>query len=143
MSNVTILQVPVFSPLCNLAFALRRAVFIDEQQVEDEEFDEYDRTATHFVAIVKGSVVGTLRLIETPEHVKIGRVAVAKSARGMGLGRQLMQHAMDHARAGGRTRFALNAQHDKTGFYEAFGFRPVSEPADDGSGILHVEMRTY
>ncbi len=143
MPNVTILSVPVFSPLCNLAFALRRAVFIDEQQVEDEEFDEYDRTATHFVAIVEGDVVGTLRLIETPEHMKIGRVAVAKPARGRGLGRQLMQHAMDAARAAGHTRFALSAQHDKTGFYENLGFRPVSAPAHDGSGILHVEMRTY
>ena len=143
MPNVTILSVPVFSPLCNLAFALRRAVFIDEQQVADDEFDAHDLTATHFVAIVEGAVVGTLRLIETSEHVKIGRVAVAKSARGLGLGRQLMQHAMDHARAANQSRFALNAQHDKTGFYETFGFRPLSEPADDGSGILHVEMRTY
>ena len=143
MSNVTILHVPVFSPLCNLAFALRRAVFIDEQRVADDEFDAHDLTATHFVAIIDGAVVGTLRLIATPEHMKIGRVAVAKSARGLGLGRQLMQHAMNHARAAGHTRFALGAQHDKTGFYEAFGFRAVREPADDGSGILHVEMRTY
>lgn len=143
MSNATILHVPVFSPLCNLAFALRRAVFIDEQQVADDEFDAHDLTATHFVAIIDGAIVGTLRLIATPEHMKIGRVAVAKSARGLGLGRQLMQHAMDHARSNGHTRFALGAQHDKTGFYETFGFHAVSEPADDGSGILHVEMRTY
>jgi predicted GNAT family N-acyltransferase len=143
MLTVTILVVPVFSPLCNLAFALRRAVFIDEQQVEDEEFDAHDLSATHFVVIVDGAVVGTLRLIETAEHMKIGRVAVAKSVRGLGIGRQLMQHAMDHARAAGHTRFALNAQHDKTGFYETFGFHPVSAPADDGSGIPHVEMRTY
>lgn len=143
MPNLTILTVPVFSPLCNLAFALRRAVFIDEQQVEDEEFDAHDLTATHFVVIADGDVVGTLRLIETPEHIKVGRVAVAKSARGLGIGRQLMQYAMDHARAAGHARFALNAQHDKTGFYKGFGFRPVSEPADDGSGILHVEMHTY
>jgi len=143
MPNLTILQVPVFSSLCNLAFALRRAVFIDEQQVEDEEFDDYDRTATHFVAIVAGEVVGTLRLIETPEHMKIGRVAVAKPSRGRGIGHQLVRHAMEAARAEGHTRFALSAQHDKTGFYERLGFRPVSAPADDGSGILHVEMRTY
>lgn len=143
MTDLTILRVPVFSPLCNLAFALRRAVFIDEQQVEDDEFDAHDLTATHFVAILDGAVVGTLRLIETADHISIGRVAVAKPARGFGLGRQLMQHAMDHARAAGHTRFALSAQHDKTGFYKTFGFHPVSPPADDGSGILHVEMRTY
>lgn len=143
MSQLVILLVPVFSPLCNLAFALRREVFIDEQQVADDEFDAYDLTATHFVAIAEGAVVGTLRLIATPEHTKIGRVAVAKPARGQGVGRRLMQHAMDTARAKGQTRFALNAQHDKAGFYQSLGFHPVSEPADDGSGILHLEMRTY
>jgi predicted GNAT family N-acyltransferase len=143
MSSVTILTVPVYSPLCNLAFALRRAVFLDEQQVQDEEFDELDRTATHFVAIVAGDVVGTLRLIETAEHTKIGRVAVAKSARGAGIGRQLMQFAMAFAREKGQSRFWLNAQADKAGFYQSVGFRVVSEPADDGSGILHVEMQTY
>ena len=143
MPTLTILAVPVFSPLCNLAFALRRAVFIDEQQVADDEFDAYDLTATHFVAIVEGEVIGTLRLIETPEHVKIGRVAIAKSARGHGHGRTLMLHAMDAARARGQSRFALNAQADKAGFYQTLGFHPVSQPADDGSGILHVQMRTY
>lgn len=139
----TILAVPVFSPLCNLAFALRREVFIDEQQVQDEEFDAHDLTATHFVAIAAGTVVGALRLIETPEHIRIGRVAVARRARGNGIGRALMQHAMAHARAAGHLRFALSAQHDKAGFYESLGFRVVGPPADDGSGILHVEMRTY
>ena len=46
-------------------------------------------------------------------------------------------------RAEGQTRFALNAQADKIGFYETLGFHPVTAPADDGSGILHVEMQTY
>jgi predicted GNAT family N-acyltransferase len=143
MSQLTIVTVPVFSPLCNLAFALRREVFLDEQQVQDDEFDAYDLIAQHFVAIADGAVVGTLRLIETTDHLKIGRVAVSRSVRGRGYGRQLMEHAMATARAAGHERFALSAQHDKAGFYESLGFRVVSEPADDGSGILHVEMRNY
>jgi len=143
MPQLAIFPVPVFSPLCNMAFALRRDVFIDEQQVADEEFDAQDLTATHFVAILDGAVVGTLRLIEKPDHIRIGRVAVARAARGQGFGRELMQRAMMFARAAGQSRFALSAQQDKAGFYETLGFRTVSSPADDGSGILHVEMRTY
>jgi predicted GNAT family N-acyltransferase len=143
MPQLAILPVPVFSPLCNMAFALRREVFLSEQQVQDDEFDADDLTATHFVAISEGAVVGTLRLIERSDHIKIGRVAVAKSVRGKGFGRELMQRAMMFARAAGQTRFTLSAQHDKAGFYETLGFRTVSEPADDGSGILHVEMRTF
>ena len=63
--SVTILVVPPFSTLCNAAFALRREVFVWEQKVpEEEEHDADDMTATHFVAIVAGEVVGTLRLID-------------------------------------------------------------------------------
>lgn len=99
----TILTVPPFSTLCNAAFALRREVFVWEQKVpEAEEHDADDMTATHFVAILEGEVVGTLRLIDKPEHIKIGRVAVRQAFRGQGIARQMMLAAMDHARAMGR-----------------------------------------
>ena len=49
MSDPVIIPVPVFSLLCNAAFALRRDVFVWEQKVpEAEEHDDYDLTATHF-----------------------------------------------------------------------------------------------
>ena len=96
MPNIVIVPVPAFSLLCNAAFALRREVFVWEQKVpEEEEHDEYDMTATHFVAIGEGEVVGTLRLIDLPEHVKIGRVAVRQAFRGQGIARRMMR---DYAR---------------------------------------------
>ena len=62
--DAALLFVPVFSPLGNLAFALRREVFVIEQQIaEAEEFDAHDLTARHLVAVKDGQVVGTLRLI--------------------------------------------------------------------------------
>ena len=74
--TITILIVPPFSTLCNAAFALRREVFVWEQQVPpEEENDADDLTATHFVAIADGEVVGTLRLLDKPEHSKIGRAS--------------------------------------------------------------------
>ena len=66
-ADVTFLTVPVFSTLCNAAFALRREVFVIEQQIpESEEFDADDLTATHLVAIAAGNVVGTLRITALP-----------------------------------------------------------------------------
>ena len=142
--DITLLAVPVFSTLANAAFALRREVFVIEQQIpEAEEFDADDLTATHIVAIATGNVVGTLRIIWTPEHVKLGRVVVARSWRGKGISKQLLQHAMDLARARGETRFYLTAQHDKLGVYQGLGFVAFGEPFDDGSGILHLAMKTY
>lgn len=139
----TILIVPPFSTLCNAAFALRREVFVWEQQVpEADEHDADDLTATHFVAIVAGEVVGTLRLIDKPEHVKIGRVAVRQSFRGHGIARQLMTSAMEHARARGRDRFYLTAQSDKLVMYEKLGFTAFGPEFRDG-GMPHRAMRSY
>lgn len=142
--QITLLTVPVFSTLANAAFTLRREVFVIEQQIpEAEEFDADDLTATHVVAITAGNVVGTLRIIWTSEHVKIGRVVVSQPWRGRGISTQLLRHAVDLAREKGETRFYLTAQHDKLGVYEKLGFVAFGEPFDDGSGILHLAMKTY
>lgn len=143
MTDLIIIPVPVFSTLCNAAFALRREVFVWEQKVpEEEEHDQYDLTATHFVAIAEGEVVGTLRLIVQAEHVKIGRVAVRAAFRGRGIARRLMRSAMDHARLQGHARFYLTAQSDKLGFYESLGFAAFGPEFSDG-GMPHRAMRDY
>lgn len=143
MTDVTILRVPAFSLLCNAAFALRREVFVWEQKVpEEEEHDADDLTAIHFVAIVDGEVVGTLRLIDLPEHIKIGRVAVRLAYRGRGIARHMIGAAMDHARARGVERYYLTAQSDKLGFYQSLGFAAFGPEFMDG-GMPHRAMRNY
>ena len=143
MSDLIITPVPVFSLLCNAAFALRREVFVWEQKVpEEEEHDHYDLTATHFVALAEGEVVGTLRLIDLPEHAKIGRVAVHQGFRGRGIAAKLIAAAMAHAKARGQERFYLTAQSDKLGFYERLGFVAFGPEIIDG-GMPHRAMRNY
>ena len=70
-------------------------------------------------------------------------VVVAKPWRGRGISTMLLQRAMDIARATGQSRFYLTAQHDKLRVYEKLGFVAYGEPFDDGSGILHLAMKTY
>ena len=141
--QITVLIVPPFSTLCNAAFALRREVFVWEQKVpEEEENDADDLTATHFVAIAQGEVVGTLRLIDKPEHIKIGRVAVRAAFRGQGVARTMLLTAMEHARANGRDRFYLTAQSDKLVMYEKLGFIAFGPEFQDG-GMPHRAMRSY
>lgn len=138
---VTILDVPPFSALCNMAFGLRREVFVLEQRIpEEEELDECDLVAVHFVAISGAEVVGTLPLVDTAEHVKIGRVAVRSTARGGGVAKAMMIHAMDHARRRGRDRFYLVAQADKLSFYEKLGFVAFGDVFDN-AGLPHRSMR--
>src|SRR4051794_5769367 len=123
MTAITPHRRPGFLMLCNPAFALRREVFLVAEKVpEGEEQQSYDLTATHFVAIADGEVVGTLRVLFLAEHAKIGRVAVKASWRGHGIAKKLMLAAMVHARASGQERFYLTAQTDKIGLYEKLGF---------------------
>lgn len=139
--TLAVMKVPVFSTICNEAFRLRRAVFVVEQQVpEEEEFDPYDLLATHVVAITSGEVCGTLRVIHDPEHIKIGRVVVAIAARGSGVASAMIAYAMAQQPAG--SRYYLTAQRDKTALYEKFGFRAFGDVFPDG-GIPHVAMKTY
>ena len=143
MSDPLILVVPLFSDLGNLGLGLRRDVFVHEQHVPpDEEFDAYDLSATHVVAIADGNVVGALRIVFLDEHAKFGRVVVAASARGRGLASRLMRFAMAHAAALGESRFYLTAQSDKLALYEKLGFVAYGDEFQDG-GMPHYAMKTY
>jgi predicted GNAT family N-acyltransferase len=138
-----ILAVPITSDLGRLALSVRREVFIVEQSVpEVVERDQYDATATHVVALVNGDVVGVLRVVFLPEHVKIGRVAVLPSARGQGIATAMMLFAMNLARARGETRFYLTAQTDKLALYEKLGFTAFGGEFEDG-GMPHLAMKNY
>lgn len=72
---------------------------------------------------------------------RIGRVITAPPARGTGLGRQLMQQALD---ACGRLwpgmAIELGAQAHLQDFYASFGFTAVSDVYDE-DGIPHIDMR--
>lgn len=143
MPQPLLLKVPFHSDLGRLALAVRRQVFILEQQVpESVERDAYDHTATHIVAIVDGNVVGVLRLLFLPEHVKIGRVAVMRERRGLGIAGAMLRFAMAEARAKGASRFYLTAQIDKVPMYEKLGFAAFGEPFEEG-GMAHLAMKTY
>lgn len=143
MADLLILDVPLDSDLGRLALALRREVFILEQNVPEEiERDAYDATATHIVALREGTVVGVLRIVNLPEHVKIGRVAVARAARGSGIATAMMRFAMDLCRARGETRFYLTSQSDKVPLYERLGFTAYGDEFEEG-GMPHRAMKSY
>jgi ElaA protein len=76
------------------AFAVRRAVFIEEQGVSEAgEFDGHDGVATHLLAELEGHVAGTLRWrpVDDGAVVKIERVAVLAEARGQRIGEAMMR----------------------------------------------------
>lgn len=121
--------------------ALRMEVFVHEQNVPvEDELDDLDDQAVHILARDGTTPVGTARVVIQGETAKIGRVCIVKSARGTGLGKDLMQFALNLAAQTTQVRQAkLGAQTYAIGFYEGLGFTAFGPIYDDG-GIPHRDM---
>jgi predicted GNAT family N-acyltransferase len=121
--------------------ALRIAVFVQEQGYPlDEEFDDLDADAVHLLARRAGVPVGTARMIRVGDTVKIGRICVARSGRGTGLGAALVRAGLAHfEHVEGVSRAYLSAQTHARGFYEKLGFSAYGDEYMDGA-VPHIDM---
>ena len=118
--------------------AIRARVFIEEQGVpKDLEWDGLDEGAAHFIALNEmGQPLGTARLLDSGQ---IGRMAVVAEHRNKGIGRQLLDAAIECAIGRGATHVHLNAQQHAKEFYLKAGFRPTGSQMVE-AGIPHLEM---
>jgi len=122
------------------AFAIRMRVFVREQGVPAEiELDRDDGKAIHFLALNSGKAVGTARIVIRRGRAKIGRMAVLKSYRGMGVGSMLLKRAIETAKKRRARTIYLHAQVAVMDFYETAGFRAAG-PVFDEAGIPHRKM---
>lgn len=123
-------------------FALRRVVFIDEQNVDpDEEWDGRDEDAVHAVALVEGEVVGTGRLLmdEGEKTCRIGRMAVRQDLRRHGIGDRILAVLEAAAQERGFGQALLHAQTYVKDFYAQAGYTEQGEKFME-AGIEHVAM---
>jgi predicted GNAT family N-acyltransferase len=117
---------------------LRRQVFIEEQGVPEAlEWEASDPACQWFLACFPdGEAIGVARL--TPQG-RVGRMAVAKTWRRLGVGGALLAAAVAAARARGLTKVVLAAQRHAIPFYERHGFRATGPEFPD-AGIPHRTM---
>lgn len=111
-----------------------------EQTCVYQDIDDQDLIAQHLFYEDDGQVLAYCRLIPTTDLVKLGRVVVAQSARGQGLGRLLVEEALT-ACASLFPKIPIYAQaqaHLET-FYQSLGFRTTSEVYLE-DGIPHIDM---
>jgi predicted GNAT family N-acyltransferase len=133
-------------------FTVRKEVFVGEQGVpEDIEYDAYDAAALHVLAVRDDGVpLGTGRLLHGRAAAakvggdlsvgSLGRLAVTREARGLGVGVALVRAIEDAARARGLTAVDLHAQTHALGFYERLGYEAYG-PEYLEAGIPHRAMR--
>ncbi len=120
-----------------LAYPIRLAVFVHEQKVPEElELDDDDPTAWHAVVFKDGQAIATGRLLR---NGKIGRLAILREYRGLGLGSELLKTLVSYGRQEGIKQFFLHAQTSAIGFYERLGFKAIG-PVFNEAGIDHIKM---
>ena len=134
-------------------YKLRVDVFVHEQRCPYAEIDatDADPQTVHVLAWDADTheLLGTARVfpaaptdaaLADATGAQIGRFALAPAARGTGLGRELLQAAIDLAeRMRPGQPLYLEAQAGLVGYYASFGFTPVGELFDD-EGVPHQPM---
>lgn len=127
------------------AMKLRYKVFVDEQKVDpDIEYDEYDNLSRddviHLIAKIDDIAIGTLRMILIDDHIKVGRVAVAKDYRKQKIGYKLMDKVDKYACNSGYKYLELGAQLSAMPFYERCGYTAYGDIFLDAE-IEHKMMK--
>ncbi len=124
-------------------FAIRKAVFVDEQHVSiEEEIDGLDESCGHYIVYNEEDLpVAVGRLIKVSDTVyKVGRVATLKAYRHKGYAAFLMLALAEKVRSLGGQVITIMAQLSAVGFYEKCGYTMVSDEIIEEAGIQHMEM---
>jgi predicted GNAT family N-acyltransferase len=121
---------------------IRKTVFQTEQGVEASfDFDGKDESCDKLIATLNDEFVGTVRIRYLDRGTaKIERLAVLKIARGYGLGKQLMEKALELAASKNILEVVIHAQEYIKGLHQQLGFEEEGE-IFESSGIRHVKMR--
>ncbi len=140
-------QLRAFNDLSNeelyALLRLRSEVFVVEQNCVFLDMDNKDQHCLHLLGWQDNQLAACARIVPagiTFTEASVGRVVTAPFARGMGLGRALMQTAMDHLyNLYGQVPVYIGAQQHLQTFYTTLGFEATGQPYDE-DGIMHIEM---
>ena len=124
--------------LLEKAFAIRREVFVGEQNCPPELEWEFEDVSNHFLATVDGEPAGASRWRKTDKGYKLERFAVLKKFRGMGVGQQLVKAVLNDLPTDAAYIY-MHAQLSAISLYEKFNFEKIGDEFEE-AGIRHYKM---
>ena len=123
---------------------LRNEVFVVEQDCVYQDADNKDLASYHFMGWANNKLIAYTRILPPgvayTKEPSIGRVVTSPSARGSGIGRELMEKSIEELyKLFGETPIKIGAQLYLLKFYTSLGFQQTSSIylEDD---IEHIEM---
>jgi predicted GNAT family N-acyltransferase len=124
--------------LLEKVFAIRREVFVGEQNCPPELEWEFEDESNHFLAKVDSDPAGASRWRKTDKGYKLERFAVLKKFRGMGVGQELVKAVLNDLPKDA-TYVYMHAQLPAISLYEKFNFEKIGEEFEE-AGIRHYKM---
>lgn len=121
-----------------IAWDIRKEVFVLEQNCPEEIEWEFEEESIHFLAKLDGEAVGTARIRETENGFKLERFAVLGKARNRGVGSALVQALLNELKDTEK-KIYLHAQLTAAPLYAKFGFEPRGDNFWEAD-IEHVKM---
>lgn len=119
-------------------FAIRKTVFVEEQNCPPELEWEHEEESVHFLALMDNQPCGACRWRKTDNGYKLERFAVLKEFRGKRIGQALVAATLSDLPEDAHYIY-LNAQLTAMPLYARFGF--VAEgPQFEEAGIQHFKM---
>ncbi|HLR64075.1 MAG TPA: GNAT family N-acetyltransferase [Pseudogracilibacillus sp.] len=125
----------------NIMYDIRKTVFVEEQLVPiEEEIDEHEDDAIHFICYVDDKAVGAARLRFIDDYGKLERICVLKAYRGQSIGTRIIGTMEEEIKKHQYKTAKLHAQQYAEAFYEKLGYQTFSEAFMD-AGIPHIAMK--
>lgn len=122
---------------------LRFEVFVIEQECLDIDPDGKDKVSIHLMLEDDGKIIGCARILPPKvsyDEPSIGRIALDKSYRGTGLGREIVQKCIDFIHNIMKIReIRISGQAYLLDFYKSFGFVVAKGPYLEDK-IPHYQM---
>lgn len=123
--------------------AFRQEVFVVEQNCPYQDADFKDQESIHVLGRIQNDLVAYTRLvpkgISYENYHAIGRVITAQSARGKGIGEELMIKSIEAIKSFLGDQVKISAQVYAIPFYEKVGFYVTGKPYLE-DGIPHTAM---
>lgn len=119
-------------------FAIRKEVFVKEQNCPSELEWENEDVSTHFLSKYKNMPAGACRWRKTELGYKLERFAVLKEFRGKGIAQKMIKTVLDDLPQDAEYIY-LNAQISAVKLYEKFNFIAQGDQFEE-AGIQHYKM---
>ena len=119
---------------------IRKTIFSEEMGISESElFDRFDETADHFLFVEQDNVIGSVRLIQVENSVKLERMAIYTEYRQHNFGYDAIKQIINHYKEKSTEKIILDSIYDIRNFYKKCGFTEVGK-VFDRVGLPHITM---